>query len=104
MANIFLYLAGTLTVLIAIVHSYLGAVQVVGPSTAPSCQGMLEPALAPSVPPMAKVSALSWNGGTGAEPTVNSARSAQSRTATKPMAVAVRRWPRRLPVICCCEP
>lgn len=36
MANIFLYLAGTLTVLIAIVHGYLGAVQVVGPSTAPS--------------------------------------------------------------------
>ena len=42
----------------------------------------------PTAPPMAKQIALSWNGGTGAEPTVNSARSAQSRTARNPMAVA----------------
>ena len=36
MTNIFLYLAGGLTVFIAIVHGYLGATQVVGPSTAPT--------------------------------------------------------------------
>lgn len=34
--DIFLYIAGTLTVLISIVHGYLGATVVVGPSTAPS--------------------------------------------------------------------
>ena len=34
--DIFLYIAGALTVLISIVHGYLGATAVVGPSTAPS--------------------------------------------------------------------
>ncbi|MEM6555506.1 MAG: hypothetical protein AAF642_06515 [Pseudomonadota bacterium] len=36
MADISLYLAGSLTVAIAFVHGYLGATKVVGPSTAPS--------------------------------------------------------------------
>lgn len=36
MANIFLYVAGTLTIAIAIVHGYIGATKVVGPSTAPT--------------------------------------------------------------------
>ena len=34
--DIYLYIAGTLTVLISIVHGFLGATAVVGPSTAPS--------------------------------------------------------------------
>ncbi|MEL6665211.1 MAG: hypothetical protein AAFQ24_03685 [Pseudomonadota bacterium] len=34
--DIFLYLAGGLTVFIAVIHGYLGATKVVGPSTAPS--------------------------------------------------------------------
>ena len=38
MADILLYLAGGLTVLIAVAHGYLGATAVVGPSTAPSVQ------------------------------------------------------------------
>ena len=38
MADFFLYGAGGLTVMIAIVHGYLGATAVVGPSTAPSPQ------------------------------------------------------------------
>ena len=38
MSNIFLYLAGGFSVFIAIVHGYLGATSVVGPSTAPSVQ------------------------------------------------------------------
>ena len=38
MADFFLYGAGGLTVLIAIVHGYLGATDVVGPSTTPSPQ------------------------------------------------------------------
>lgn len=36
MTNIFLYVAGTFTILISVVHGYLGATQVVEPSTAPS--------------------------------------------------------------------
>ncbi len=36
MADYFLYSAGGLTALIAIIHGYLGATAVVGPSTAPS--------------------------------------------------------------------
>ena len=36
MTDIFLYLAGGLTVFIAIIHGYLGTTQVVGPSTAPT--------------------------------------------------------------------
>ncbi|MEL7109201.1 MAG: hypothetical protein AAGL99_08035 [Pseudomonadota bacterium] len=36
MANILLYIAGGLTIGIAIVHGYIGATQVVGPSTAPT--------------------------------------------------------------------
>ena len=36
MENIALYLAGILTVVIAIIHGYLGATKVVGPSTAPN--------------------------------------------------------------------
>jgi len=37
-ADIFLYTAGGFTVFIAIVHGYLGATAVVGPSNAPSVQ------------------------------------------------------------------
>jgi len=36
MADLLLYIAGGLTVMISIAHGYLGATQVVGPSTAPS--------------------------------------------------------------------
>ena len=36
MTNIFLYVAGTFTILISAAHGVLGATQVVGPSTAPS--------------------------------------------------------------------
>jgi len=36
MANLFLYIAGALTLAIAIIHGYLGATKVVGPSTAPN--------------------------------------------------------------------
>ena len=36
MTNVFLYVAGTLTLFISVVHGYLGATKVVGPSTAPS--------------------------------------------------------------------
>ena len=44
-----------------------------------------------TVPPTAKVSAFSRNGGTGADPAVNNASSAHKRTATNPMLVAVAR-------------
>ena len=47
--------------------------------------------ISPRAPPMVKQIAFSSSGGVGAEPTVNSAKSAQSSTATKPMAVARRR-------------
>lgn len=36
MANIFLYIAGPLTIVIAVVHGYLGATKIVGPSAAPN--------------------------------------------------------------------
>ena len=36
MQDIFLYTAGGLTIAIAIIHGYLGATKVVGPSTAPN--------------------------------------------------------------------
>lgn len=36
MDDILLYLAGGLTIMIAIIHGYLGATKVVGPSTAPN--------------------------------------------------------------------
>ncbi len=36
MPDIFLYIAGTLAMLVAVVHGYIGGVKVVQPSTAPS--------------------------------------------------------------------
>jgi hypothetical protein len=42
---------------------------------------------------MPKVSAISWNGGTGCAAVVSSASVAQSRTAMPPIAVARRRRP-----------
>ena len=44
----------------------------------------------PNVPPTAKQIALSSSGGAGAVATVNSAKSAQSRMAIKPVKVALR--------------